>query len=723
MNMIYKFTLTYGGNTYDVHPVYKDDLSINYERESNQMFFREKLSGDIVFVGKEAQDIIGAAFETEFVMDIYSSTNNGLSWSEFHKSRFYMTDCKIDADNKKVTVKPDVKDSYQGVIDALEKEYNLIDLLPVTEKVTMKKRALLQLYGGDDKVTNVFGGFSWEQDFDMGNETPAHFHFQSNLEIAVIRFTRVFWPEGLNGLQKAFICQPDSNGEFDTTNGEGVYKLKRVKWSDSSWDLQLRLLSDDTLVAHSWAPYILMNDSLNFVTSNDVAWGSALCEYLGVMARWLCDVQSFTVAGQSYTASKITSDDPCYGGNLHYVIEANVTIVASESFSETPTKWGKADDTHYYDRPTEYGYFIPVARSYWGASSLWYKQQTSDWQDIEPAMQKSYTLNDSYPLWSVISVLLQASNTGVTFGNTTEFSEFLYSAINPVYGQQIGVPNITPKSNILVGEYTQPAMKAPITLQDVFNMLAKAFKCYWFIDSQNRLRIEHVSWFKNGGSYGGTHQIGIDLTAIFQPRNGKAWSFGTSSWQYDKVDMPARYQYKWMDAGTDVFDGFPFEMLSTFVQTDKVEEISISNFTSDVDFMQIAPEDCSKDGFALLLVMNDGNGNYLPIVTNSRILNGGLCFYKSQNYWASLKFLQLAFLCYDLPSRLYEYDGAEKTAPDIMRGKRQTVIIPYGNATPDVMKLVKTAMGDGQIKQMTLELSSRTGKATLLYDTYELITE
>lgn len=722
MNMIYKFFLFYNGNIYEVHPIYKDDLAINYELEPNQKFFREKLSGNLVFVGSEADNIINAPFTTEFILEMYYSTDGGFYWPLLHKCRFYHTDCQIDADNKRVTVKPDVKDRYNKILDGLEKEFNLIDLLPVTEKVRMAKRALLQLYdSGDNKVTNVFGGFSWEEDFDIGSHTPEDLHFASNMSICCIKFVRVFGSGGLTGLQKTFIAQPDSNGEFEVTNGDGLYKLKRVKWGESSYDLQLRLLGVDVQVAHYWNDTVLLPDSLNFIDDSDMAWGVAECDYYGIYARWLLDKQSFTVDGTTYTATALASDDPSYGGNLHYVLAwSSLTVVPSKNFSLTPTKWGKFDDTHYYDQPTgTTEYFIPIARSFWGVASIWY-QQGSEVYDYEPAMQKEYYLRDAYPLWSVISVLLNAIGSSVTFAGTSVYSEFFYAATNPVAASWVGQPYITPKSNILVGEYTQPAMKAPITLQDVFNMLAKAFKCYWFIDGNNRLRIEHISWFKNGGSYGGTHQIGIDLTALTNTRNGKKWSFDTAAWQYDKVDMPAQYQYKWMDAGTDIFDGWPFEIVSQFVQTDKVEEITISNFTSDVDYMQIAPENCSKDGFALMVCADDNGTKYLEQHYFHLTVNGTQqCKYVSQNWYASLHALMYWFLNYDLPSKAYQWGSYGLMAsPDIQRGKRQQVNIPYGLAAPEAMKLVRTTIGDGQVQTLSLKLSSRMAKATLLYDTY-----
>lgn len=715
--MIYRWKLTANNVTTLVHPVYKDDLTLDYEMESGQRFFRAKLGSKIDFIGADADIIINGGFTTEFILVIESSTNYGQTWSEYYRAHFYQTDCTINADDHKVTVQPQVIDQYNKILDGWEKEYNLIDLLPVTERVTLKKRALLQLYAGDGKVTNIFGGFSWEQDFDIGNTTPADYHFQNNMSICVIKFVRAF-QSTMEGLTKAFIAQPDANGEFETTNGEGVYKLKRVKLAEDSYDIQLIWLSTNIQAAHSWSQYILINDTLNFEDPFGIAWGIARADYEGVYARWLCDVESFVVSGQTYQTHKVTSSDPAYGGNLHYVIEAEVSIVPSNDISATATKWGKYDDTYYYDKPSESGYFIPVARSYWSVASIWYKQQYAEYMTLEPAMQKSYTLKDSYPLWSVLSVLLQANGTNVTFQPTTAYSQFLYNVQNPVDGQTIGTPYITPKSNILVGEYTQPSMKAPVTLHDVLGMLKNAFDCYWFIDSSNRLRIEHISWFKNGGSYGGTHQVDVNLTAMIQSRNLKPWSYGTNEWQFDKVEMPARYQYKWMDAGTDVFDGFPYEIQSPFVQTDKVEEITISNFTSDIDFMQIAPENCSKDGFALLMVKKNSGENYVPIIYNYRTTDAGTCYYMSQNYYASLKFLQHDFLNYDLPAWVYVCDGDYMTAQDIMRGKRQSVVIPYGNNTPDVMKLVHTAMGDGQVQKLSLNLSSRMGKATLMYETY-----
>ena len=42
----------------------------------------------------------------------------------------------------------------------------------------------------------------------------------------------------------------------------------------------------------------------------------------------------------------------------------------------------------------------------------------------------------------------------------------------------------------------EPAQTAPITLKNVLNMLRDCFRCYWFIDDQNRFRVEHIQFFR-----------------------------------------------------------------------------------------------------------------------------------------------------------------------------------------------------------------------------------
>lgn len=716
MNPIYRHILTIGTDDYVVHPVYKDDMALDYALESQQLFYRAELSGKMDFVGEDASLIIGQPFTTEYVLTIQSSKDFGLTWSDFHVSKFYQTDCTISLDDLKVTVKPAVKDRYQKVLDGLEKEYNLIELLPVIEPIKLTRRGFLQVYGsGDNIATNIYCGISWEQDFDpQGANLVENLHFAKIANRVTMTFINP--PAGLDGV---FTGTQERNGKFRLDNGLGVYYIERDYFE--GWKTYIKEVSDGAPI---WENAGDTGYSLDFYNVDDQTQhiysnGSSTDIY----CRLICDVPQITRGGNTQNTYWIGSNDPMYGGNYHYCIGyVTDSLKQSNRTSTTPTQWGKKNDNEYYNTPSDIDYYsyMPVAQSLWGEYSFWFLEDTADKQ-LEAAARKQYTLKDAYPLWSVIQVLLTKNETGVTFADTSDYSHFFYDATNPLTPDvsEHLEPYITPKSNILKGEYKDPAMKAPITLAMVFQMLKKAFGCYWWVDEQMRLHVEHISYFKNGGTYTGTHQIGVDITTLLQPTNKKPWSFGTNSYQYDKQDMPARYQYSWMDDCTFVFEGKPVNVVSDFVKTDKVEDVNISNFSADIDYMTIAPENISKDGFVLMVALTDGQTGekYVPIIRTSVSFRS----VDVQNWYASLGFLIFSFLVSDMPSWKYMYgdNPLPYTSRGIQRGKKQTVQIPLGETIPDMMKLVRTGLGDGQIEKMSINLSSRVAKTTLKYDTYD----
>ena len=122
--ILYRFSI----NGHTVNPTYKDDLSIDYEMENNQQFFRKRLSGKIAFIREDYDWLDAQDFETEFILTLEQSLDNGKSWSELLQGKFMKTDCTWDIDNKKVEVQPDTYDDYNSVLDGLDKEYNLIKL-------------------------------------------------------------------------------------------------------------------------------------------------------------------------------------------------------------------------------------------------------------------------------------------------------------------------------------------------------------------------------------------------------------------------------------------------------------------------------------------------------------------------------------------------------------------------------------------------------------------
>lgn len=619
MNPIYKFEL----NSRQTFPVYKDDLEKEFEQEQNQQFFRGKLTGKLIFTGPDYAWIVAQVFDFQFLLTIYISYNGGDTWSEYWNGTFWKTDCEFDDDSKTVTVTPTVHDQYNDVLAGLEKEYNLIDLLPEIVQVRADKRPMIQVYvPGQTSIGCFLSGMWWEEEctaIDNESDLVNRYYFALNRSQRLVEVTGEMQP----AIPDVFIGTPPASDRtsYEYTNGEYKFSYQYVSTSQgqsTTWAI-IRVADNVTL----WQYQLTNQDPPtppNTITLDPVGTGvSGTIELyihdVKVYARYLLDVT--TIAGQNTYA---LPDDDLVGNNRNYhraigYAVSNV-IFFSQRFSDTPTQWGLYEPGKYYQQPASIGIsqFYPVARNGWGKTSIWFAFSAFDWI-AEQQGRAAFILRDAFPLSSVISVLLGQIAPGITHGPTTDYSSFLYGQTNPISGIAQTLM-ITPKSNIISAGYDQPAQKAPITLKWVLDMLRDCFRCYWFIDDNNRFRIEHIRYFMNGGSYSGTPVVGIDLTQQKVSRNGKEWAFARNQYEYDKPDMAARYQFGWMDDVTQLFEGYPIDIISKYVNPDNIENVDVTQFTSDIDFILLNPNAISKDGFVLMAGQDD---NYL---TDPEVMEG-----------------------------------------------------------------------------------------------------
>ena len=713
----YRWFMTIDGTMYPVHPVYKDDLSLVYEMESQQRFFRAKLSSKIDFVAGDADMIVAAPFDTDFIIDMEISGDMGLTWTQYYRCHFHKTDCTINHDDRKVTVQPDTLDQYNDILAGLDKEFNLIELAPAIQPIGLTKRPMFQIWtSGENIVSCLCGGNAFEQDMmDTGENKVRECHFDSLNAGWEFNFQN----PPVSGFDYPFVGFYNGAGS-EFWSSDTTYYLKYFEYDEPITDTGfigyfngIRIIETATgnvLWEFEQENLSQYTDDYKDIPSELVFNGSqqltAYKSSYGVYGRLVTD--------NSVGTYEITQEDVVANNrNYHYCLPfTSFQLTQSLRTSVEPTQWGRNDLGQYFLPPDDINQWYPVGRSQWVNTSLWV-QYTSAMVTLERQQRKAFTLKDAFPVWSVLQVLLGSVAQGVTHEGTTAYSEFLY-------GSAKGIIDTTrlflaPKSNVIVGEYQEPAMKASVTLGEVLAMLRKVYGCYWFVDGQNRLRIEHIRWFKNGGAYTGDRVIGIDLTEALNVRNGKAWAFDTSEVKFNKEDMPERYQYEWMDDSTEVFNGKPVNVLSTFVHEGKVEEVTVSGYTSDVDYMLLAPEMCSKDGFALLAAEAVSGGYAVPIISTSF----GIFSLDVQNYYLSMRYLVPAFLTDDMPSWDIEVNGQQVRAAGIQRNRQQTINIPVGNTDPDMLQLVRTYIGDGEWGRTEINLSSRMAKTQLNYDTYD----
>lgn len=595
-----------------INPTYKDDVSKELEQETNQKFYRAKLSGKIGLIRDDFDFVLEKPFDTQFNFLIDRSDDWGQTWTTEFLGKFFRTDCTINYDDKKLTFQPEPIDEYTDTLAGLEKEYNLIPLAPEIQPILIQKRPLIQIYIPGQSIISCFlSGSAWEQDCNEVSDKNALVQTYKFALCNLLKEMQITANGNIpvGGLYTGRISQNGSSfsGELRSqTNpaykivvaisgyqppfflGVAVCLIQRVSDNVALYRFQRTLTSGD-----QWE-----NEDFTLSAVGGGATGTAGAEMATypIYARYLLDVDNINGLN-----TYVLPGDDIVGYNRNYRRAIGYTMdvaFISTNFSTEPTEWGRADSLLYYMPPYSiYGQkFFPIARSRWRYASIWFGFHLFD-DILEERGRKTYILKDTFPVHSVIKKLLEQFAPGITHEPTAEYSQFLYGDQNPISYQRFKL-FVTQKSNILIGNYQQPAQKVPTTLQQFTNMLRDCFRCFWHIEN-GKFRIEHVDWYQNGGSYTGTTVIGTDLTELENVRNGKKWSFSTSEITFDKMEMPERFQFNWADDVTTAFEGFPIQILSRYVQQGKIEDINISGFTSDVDMMMLSPDEMSKDGFAI----------------------------------------------------------------------------------------------------------------------------
>lgn len=402
--------------------------------------------------------------------------------------------------------------------------------------------------------------------------------------------------------------------------------------------------------------------------------------------------------------------------------QSTVQIVQSQETSEQSTPYGQNDYEEYFVAPysIEGKRYIPLARSTWANTSLWvyFKDDIQGPGTYEYWVKDKYvqfTLKDSYDLADAIKALLAKIDPSIKHEGTAEYSKWLYgdTSDSEGYNHRGGCRvYITQKSNILKGDYDQAAQKAEITFKQLMDMLKYCFKCYWYIDEQKRFIIEHITYFMNGLSYKSAN-VQFDLTKKFDRFNKKQVLYSQLETEFDKNELMARYEFAWMDDVTDSFGNLYIDVKSNYIQKDKTSDITIEQFTPDLDFMMLAPNEFSSDGFALIMAKD----KVVPIVRSYlKDENQDRYYYiNAQNWYASWNSLVEQYM-YDMPAYTIEANMINDRLHVSGIKKCVTHDIQYQSTEdPSMYKLIGTELGNGEINEVSVDIDTRVIEATLLY--------
>lgn len=777
MNPIYQFRLSVNGGAQQIaRPLYAD-LAKEWNKESGYQFFRTTLSGKLTFISSDYELIHNAGMEERFDLEILISYTNGSTWSTYWEGYFYTADCEFSIDDKTAIVQPKPLDNYDGIMNALEKEVDLIPAHPQLFPLTYYKRPVVQIYIAGQAIIGCYlDGMYWEQScIPVTDKTQLNNTYKMGLLHSLTQInatgsiTTFFWGTTANEIA------------INNENNEYTYHREEV---NSFWHHWLTRVGESQRL-YETTTILKTGEIILKAVSGSGMTGTVTVNVseLNIFARLICDVTEYVGV-----QTEVLPDEDITETTYHYSVALNQAsygsiISISHLFDNEPTQWGIIRPNEYYVRPDDS--YIPMARNSWGELSVWlnpYNLNVASPNMFERGA-KEVVNSDTYKIENVLNVMFRELGLSLTFEAKPEYSQFFYGDTTTVGGNVIKNVDfrlyLTQKSNILVGQYDQAAQKALITLREIFEMFEKCFKCYWFIEG-NKLRIEHIYWFINGGSYADSPLIGRDLTTERMMRNGKPLVYAQGIYSYDKPETIGQYQFGWMDDVTIPFKGEPIKIISPYVNQQSVENIDVSRFTSDVDYMQASPNECSKDGFALFACTVDEEYIYVPFLKNldSPLFAGDIitsigsinaimlynsypdgqyialtsdmlpyvlpinintiaCFgnatvsalrygtpnvpmvvkgdNKLQNGYLSFWYLQ-KYYEWDMPASRYKIGNEDVTqyAKGVIKLKTQDVSFPALEDV-DLQKLIKTSIGEGQIEKLSINLSSRNGKATLKF--------
>lgn len=592
-----------------VEPHYKD-LNKKYAKESGQEFFRISLDGKINLFGSDYEIISQSSIEDQLVFIVDKYNNTSKKWVEYYKGEFSKTDCKFDHSKKKCELKTTAIDEYNEVMNKYNNTYDLIKLAPEISRINLHKRSLMQVYvRGANSITNFFGGTYWED--DVNEAIDSHDDLVNKYYFAYIKAGNEFYVKGA-GISEVNGVYAGTDGYWSQWNGYTCYIDTETPGVLAY--IYIKRNSDDTILYRSVKQWVFTEagnayigrediEMVNVNNSSDKFTIESPFVY-HIYRRLLCDVDTVKDSEGVKNTYNLPSDD-FVTDNRNYKkcigLTGGLFFCTSRAVDE-PTKYGLNDYGQYFTNQfipisAGIGRALPISRNSWANASLWYVYDNY-YEYFEERLRKQYTLKDSYSIGAAIKAILKKIDPTISHEPTVEYSQFLYGNNNPLGLARFYV-YITQKTNILKGNYDQPAQKAETSLEELMKMLRDCFRCYWYIED-NKFKIEHIYFFMNGGSYSSQSSYQLDFTKLTDQFNKKLSSYFQSEVEFEKSDLNQRYEFGWMDDVTDLFGGVTIDIKSNYIQKDKTEEINIAQFSSDVDFMLFNPSNFSDDGFALL---------------------------------------------------------------------------------------------------------------------------
>lgn len=334
--------------------------------------------------------------------------------------------------------------------------------------------------------------------------------------------------------------------------------------------------------------------------------------------------------------------------------------------------------------------------------------EETDWNcSIIGDTTTNVAIDNGVPLADVINLFVTTFCPGKTFvSNFLQINPDISSTVNYVTGQRSKTRFITlfQKSDVKRPTVTGNATKALMNWEKLFEALINMFNLRWRVVG-NIIRMEHVSYFSK--------TQGFDLT---QQRWAR-YVVGKRKYTYQNEDIPAREEFKYMEAGFGDFQGTAITYSGGCVSQgsrDSIKTYTVDKITTDVELCLNNPQPDSKvvsdEGFVFVAADYDGTNYFIisePSILGGSSLNNSLAWAQLHRDYHKWDRPLSNGIMNNIPTQFFSTKPTKK-------GEKITIPLCCGdNFNPD--DLITTALGQGTVDKATFSFKDETLEVDLLY--------
>ena len=756
-----------------------DGLKLKWTKASGKVYHNKNIEGNVEFWGVDFVTLHNCALRTKFTLVIFYKGRGEVARCEFRK-----TDCEWDIDHGTCKVDVSVWDKYKKLEDGKDNEYNVTRLGLSTQSLKAHIYPAVNVYIHNRESVYIFKRNSYSNTVNTGVEPqssngelnkmgfPCDLTFRSSSDMRwlgasicsimlveqnsygfhhdvykrydMLQISFDKWAQPTNEIKYFYHLFPGG------TAGRRFIRIVLTVYSDGLyWNIYYYEDADYNLV-NPGVPYgiairrghpanqeqVWTTYSFGDTTDISVCHGFDFVRIREERIRpsesasvWCRNLIGYTrqVSRNGAGMTVRLPENDVYKGNYIFAKPNPASNKAVLLISD------RSDEDEYLPPWGQASNWVPVLTEEWGEGvSYWLNKAAIYGQPLMPyddwnGHSSVETLFNFYELGDVIKAVIGEVDSSIVFEKDVNHSGFLYSGINPVSQQPQGILYISQKSNILNLNYDYPAWLAPIKWSQIETFLKNALGCYYHIDENNHLHIEHITYYENGGSYYTNDRTLLDVTALIDVANRQPVAGKTNQWTWDKdgnglYSSANRYEYSWMDTQSEIFDGATIVIPDEYklFTEDKLDDRKIDWFSSDIDFLIATPTECSSDGF--IVVITDS--------TNGSLIMYGDSVYGGQNYYLSLEYLQPKYLIQGIYAEMVRIGNTNY--PNTFMARMRTAEVeftmpaeewetnPVTHETHDTWvspdEIIKTDVDEGLIDNLEVDLHNGKWKATIRYE-------